>query len=68
MPLTRAQDEEILEYLLNEVLRAEDADHPIRKLFAVLDIKNLSDLVSTDPTDFFNEQYGDAEDDAMPMK
>ena len=54
MPLTRAQDEEILRYLLNDVLRADD-DHPIRKLFDVLEIKHLSDLVGSDPNDFFTE-------------
>ena len=68
MPLTRAQDEEILEYLLHDVLRAEDAEHPIRKLFTTLDINYLSDFVSTEPTDFFNEQYEDAEGDATTMK
>ena len=38
MPLTRAQEREILEYLLAEVLRLDDPDDPIRKVFRILEI------------------------------
>ena len=59
MPLTRAQEREILEYLLAEVLRIDDPDDPIRKLFRVLGISTLTDFISTDNRDFGNEMYED---------
>ena len=67
MPLTRAQDEEILKYLLNDVLRADD-DNPIRKLFDVLEIKHLSDLVGSDPNDFFTETYEEVDEEVAEMR
>ena len=63
MPLTRAQEREILEYLLTEVLRLDDPDDPIRKLFRVLGISTLTDFISTDGRDFANEMYDDTGDD-----
>ena len=67
MPLTRAQDEEILKYFLSDVLRA-DENNPIRTLFAALDIKHLSDLIGTNPDDFFNEQYEEIDDDGSEYR
>ena len=63
MPLTRAQEREILEYLLTEVLRLDDPDDPIRKLFRVLGITTLTDFISTDGRDFANEVFDDIGED-----
>ena len=63
MPLTRAQEREILEYLLAEVLRIDDPDDPIRKIFRVLGINTLTDFISTDNRDFGNEMYEDTSED-----
>ena len=62
MPLTRAQDEEILEYLLSDVLRVDEG-HSISRVFEVLEIGDLTDLVATENRDFFNTYYSDDTED-----
>ena len=64
MPLTRAQEREILEYLLTDVLRLDDPEDPIRKVFIILGITTLTDFISTDNRDFGNELYEDSDEDA----
>ena len=64
MPLTRAQEREILEYFLAEVLRLDDPEDPIRKVFRVLEITTLTDFISADNKDFGNEIYEDPNEDA----
>ena len=58
MPLTRAQDEEILQYFLQHVLRIDDK-HDIRKCFKEIGITNFGELLATNTAEFFNQFYDD---------
>ena len=58
MPLTRAQDEEILQFFLQHVLRIDDK-HDIRKCYKEIGISNFWELLATDTAEFFNQFYDD---------